>query len=61
MANAKAKGMKVGRKPITKEDIPTVFYKHSSVYADKKMDVSEPARICMLSRPTIYNYPKLIC
>ena len=53
--------MKVGRKPITKEDIPTVFYKHSSVYADKKMDVSEPARICMLSRPTIYNYPKLIC
>jgi len=61
MANVKAKGVKVGRKPTTKEDIPAVFYKHYPAYAAKKMNVSELARICKLSRPTIYKYLKLIC
>lgn len=28
MQNAKAKGKQIGRKPITKEDIPQVFMKH---------------------------------
>jgi DNA invertase Pin-like site-specific DNA recombinase len=60
MANAKAKGVKVGRKPTTKEDIPSVFYKHYPAYAAKKMNVSELARICKLSRPTVYKYLNLI-
>ena len=60
MQNAKAKGVKVGRKPITKEDIPSVFYKHYPAYAAKKMNVSELARVCRLSRPTVYKYLKLI-
>lgn len=60
MQNAKSKGVKVGRKPTTKEDIPSVFYKHYPAYAAKKMNVSELARVCKLSRPTVYKYLKLI-
>ena len=60
MQNAKAKGVKVGRKPTTKEDIPSVFYKHYPAFAAKKMNVSELARVCKLSRPTVYKYLKLI-
>ena len=60
MANAKAKGVKVGRKPTTREDIPAVFYKHYPAYAAKKMNLSELARVCKLSRPTVYKYLKLI-
>ena len=56
MQNAKSKGIKVGRKPTTKEDIPSVFYKHYPAYAAKKMNVSELARVCKLSRPTVYKY-----
>ena len=60
MQNAKAKGKRIGRKPTTKEDIPAAFYKHYPAYAAKKMNVSELARICKLSRPTVYKYLKLI-
>ena len=60
MAHAKNKGVKIGRKPTTKEDIPAVFYKHYPAYAAKKMNVSELARVCKLSRPTVYKYLKLI-
>lgn len=60
MANAKAKGVKIGRKPTTKEDIPAVFYKHYPAYAAKKMNISELARVCKLSRPTVYKYLKLL-
>ena len=60
MTNAKAKGIKLGRKLTTKEDIPAVFYKHSPAHAAKKMNVSEPASVCKLSRPTVYKYLKII-
>lgn len=60
MQNAKAKGKRVGRPQTTKEDIPAVFYKHYPLFAAKKMNVSEFARICGLSRPTVYKYLKLL-
>jgi len=60
MQNAKAKGAKIGRKPTTKEDIPAVFYKHYPTYAAKKMNVSELARVCKLSRPTVYKYLRIL-
>ena len=60
MANAKAKGKKVGRPQTTKDDIPAVFYKHYPAFASGDMNVSELARICDLSRPTVYKYLKLI-
>ena len=60
MANAKAKGKKIGRRPTTKDDIPAVFYKHYPAYAAGQLNVSELARVCGLSRPTVYKYLKML-
>ena len=60
MENAKSKGRRIGRKPTTKEDIPAIFHKHYPALKEKKMNVSELARICGLSRPTIYKYLSLM-
>ena len=60
MDNAKAKGKKIGRPQTTKDDIPAVFFKHYPAYAAGKMNVSEFARVCGLSRPTVYKYLKMI-
>lgn len=60
MANAKAKGKQIGRRPTTKADLPTVFIKYYPRYAEGLMNVSELARMCGLSRPTVYKYIKLI-
>ena len=60
MANAKAKGKSVGRPLTTKDDIPSIFYKHYPAFMAKQMNISEFARICGLSRPTVYKYLKLI-
>ena len=58
MANAKAKGKQIGRKPVTKNDILVVFLKYYPAYRDGKMNDSELARICGLSKPTVYKYLK---
>ena len=60
MENAKAKGKQIGRKPTTKDDIPAIFYKHYPSFASGQMNVSELARICGLSRPTVYKYLKMV-
>ena len=60
MQNAKAKGKKIGRRPTTKDDLPAVFYKHYPAFSAGKMNLSELARVCDLSRPTVYKYLKLI-
>lgn len=60
MQNAIAKGRKVGRRPTTKDDIPAIFYKHYPAYMAKQINVSEFARLCGLSRPTVYRYLSLL-
>ena len=60
MANAREKGHRIGRPKTTKEDIPACFYKHYPTYMAGKMNVSELARVCGLSRPTVYKYLKMI-
>ena len=60
MQNARDKGRKIGRPQTTKDDIPPIFYKHYPAFAAGNMNVSELARICGLSRPTVYKYLKLI-
>ena len=60
MANAKAKGKKIGRRPTTKDDIPAVFYKHYPAFVACQLNVSELARVCGLSRPTVYKYLDLL-
>jgi len=60
MQNTKANGRKLGRPQTTKDDIPAVFYKHYPTYVARQMNVSELARVCGLSRPTVYKYLRLI-
>ncbi len=60
MANARAKGKQIGRKPVTKADLPAVFTKYYPSYAGGTMTVTELARICGLSRPTAYKYIKMM-
>ena len=60
IANAKAKGKKVGRPHLTKDDIPPLFMKHYPALVDGKMNVSELARVCGISRPTAYKYLKMV-
>ena len=60
LANSKAKGRKLGRRPTTKDDIPAIFYKHYPELLARKLNVSELARVCGLSRPTVYKYLKMV-
>lgn len=60
MANAKAKGKTIGRPTTTTDDIPTVFLKHYPKYKSKQINVTEFARLCDMSRTTIYKYIKLV-
>ena len=60
MANAKAKGKPIGRPKTTKDDIPAVFLRHYPSLMNGKMNVSELARVCGLSRPTVYKYLKMM-
>lgn len=60
MANARAKGHRIGRPRSTKEDIPGIFFKHYPAYKAGKMNVSELARVCGLSRPTVYKYLRMV-
>ena len=60
MDNAKAKGKLIGRRPTTKDDIPAIFFRHYPTYISGRMNISGLARVCGLSRPTVYKYLKMI-
>ena len=60
MANAKAKGIAIGRPQTTKDDIPAIFYKHYPAFAQGNLNISEFARVCNMSRTTIYKYINLL-
>ena len=60
MANAREKGKKIGRRKSTKDDIPATFYKHYPNFISGQINLSEFARICNLSRPTVYKYLRLL-
>ena len=60
MANAKAKGVKIGRPQLTADNIPANFYRHYLAYKSGQLNLSEFARVCDLSRTTIYKYISLL-
>ena len=60
LQNAKDKGRRLGRPAVGKDDIPAVFYKHYPAFMRGELNVSEFARVCDLSRPTIYKYLKIV-
>ena len=60
MANAKAKGAKIGRPQATADDIPANFLRHYPAYKSKQLNVSELVRVCDISRTTVYKYIGLL-
>ena len=60
MANARAKGRQIGRPQVSREDIPATFLRHYPAYKSKQLNVSELARVCDLSRTTVYKYISLL-
>ncbi|MBQ8200218.1 MAG: helix-turn-helix domain-containing protein [Clostridia bacterium] len=40
--------------------LPTVFYKHYPAFVAGTMNLTELARVCGLSRPTVYKYLKMV-
>ena len=45
MANARAKGVKLGRPVLTADDLPQELYRHFPLYVSKKINKSEFARL----------------
>lgn len=56
MANAKAKGRTLGHPKLRHKDIPQKFWKHYPDYKEKRMSLTDLAKIVGVSRPTIYRY-----
>ena len=60
MANARAKGKIVGRPKATLEDIPQQVIKAMELLNANKINKSECARMCDISRPTLNKYLKIL-
>lgn len=56
MANAKAKGKRIGRPQLQKENVPASFIRHYPAFKNGDLNISELARVCDLSRTTVYKY-----
>lgn len=60
MANARAKGKRIGRPETTADNIPAIFFRHYPSFVSGALNKAEFARVCDLSRPTIDKYLKLV-
>ena len=57
---ANAKGKQIGRPQITTDSIPASFLRHYHAFKNGQLNVSELARVCDLSRTTVYKYIDLL-
>jgi DNA invertase Pin-like site-specific DNA recombinase len=60
MENAKAKGKVLGRPKATTEDVPAKFKDSYKLYLDKKINVTDLAKLNDLSRTTVYKYIRIL-
>lgn len=60
MENAKAKGKHIGRREATKDDIPPMFMRYYQEYKADKYNITELAKLCGMSRTTVYKYIRLL-
>ncbi|MCC3865351.1 recombinase family protein [Terrisporobacter petrolearius] len=62
MDNAKDKGKQIGRSKTTVEEVKgnTKFMNTYKLYRDKKISKSDIAKICNMSRTTVYKYLELL-
>lgn len=58
IANARAKGIKLGRKEFTTDKIPNDFFKYYPMYKSGQLTVKAFAGILHCSRTTVYKYIK---
>ena len=58
LKNAVSKGKSLGRPKTTKETIPQKFMKNYNLYKSGKINKSDLARICDLTRKSVYKYLK---
>ena len=58
MANAKAKGVRIGRPPICADGVPDRFLRYYPGYLSGKYNMSELARLTGYARTTCYRYAK---
>ena len=60
MENARAKGRQIGHPQVSKEDIPASFLRHYPAHKNGQLNISELARVCDISRTTVYKYIGLL-
>ncbi|MCR5599862.1 MAG: hypothetical protein K6G33_03835 [Ruminococcus sp.] len=60
VANAKAKGKQIGRKPVTLAQIPQKVIDKYNLYKGGEITKCEYAAMCGISRPTLDKYINLI-
>ena len=47
-------------KDLLVRDIPVIFYRHYPSYINGELNVSELARVCDMSRTTVYHYINIL-
>ena len=50
----------IGRPQVGKEDIPAAFLRHYPAHTNGQLNISELARVCDISRTTVYKYIGLL-
>lgn len=58
--NARAKGVRLGRPKVEAKDLPKKFYEHFDLYKEGHINKADFARLCGVSKPTIYKYIALL-
>lgn len=58
--NARANGKKIGRPRTTIDNIPSIFYRYYPMFSNRKINVSEFAKLCGVTRATIYKYLDIV-
>lgn len=56
MDNARAKGKKIGRPPVTTENLPLKFLQYYPIYKRGELTITDFAGILHCSRTTVYKY-----
>lgn len=60
LANARAKGSRLGRPEVTAENVPSSFLRYYPKYKAKQLTVTEISRLLNVSRTTVYKYISLL-
>ena len=60
MANARAKGKQIGRRKLTQDEIPAIFYRYYPRYKVGDISKVELSRLCSLARSSVYRYLEII-